>query len=69
MTIELNNEMVREIVVESLEDILKSFADDIEKVVETKESANFSSDDVAEELSELMKNYNALKQVLSLYTV
>lgn len=69
MTIELNSEMVGDIVVESLTDLLQSFEMDIEQVIETNEGVNFASDDVVEELSQLMKNRDALKKVLSLYSV
>jgi hypothetical protein len=69
MTIELNDEMVIDIVEESLNSLLQRFEEDIKEVVSTGKDVNFCSDDIVVELNQLMKNRDALKQVLSLYTI
>lgn len=69
MQIEIHDEMVGDIVIEKLTDLLKSFEDDILQVIETGDGVNYISDDVVVELSELMKNRDAIKQTLSLFVV
>lgn len=67
--IEFTSKMLNDEIVNSLTNLLESFEDDIRDVVNTGEGVNFFSEELILELDYLIKNRNAIKQVLDLYVV